>query len=61
MQKNHSSAHAGFTEIYATSNPPWDIGRPKEPFIEIADRLRVRCSMPDAARATRLYFFAARG
>jgi hypothetical protein len=26
--QNHPAAHAGFTKIYAETNPPWDIGKP---------------------------------
>lgn len=33
------SAQAGFTKIYAETNPPWDIGKPQPPFIAVADRI----------------------
>jgi 2-polyprenyl-3-methyl-5-hydroxy-6-metoxy-1,4-benzoquinol methylase len=39
MQKEATSVHAGFTEMY-TGNPPWDIGRPQAPFIEIAEQVK---------------------
>ncbi len=39
MQNEATSVQAGFTEMYA-GNPPWDIGRPQAPFIEIADQVK---------------------
>jgi SAM-dependent methyltransferase len=55
-----SSAQEGFVKMYA-DKPPWDIGRPKAPFIAIADQvtgpvLDAGCGTGD----TSLYF-AARG
>ena len=56
-----SSAHAGFTRIYAETNPPWDIGKPQSPFIAVADQvvgpvLDAGCGTGGAS-----LFFAARG
>lgn len=34
------SAQAGFTKIYAETNPPWDIGKPQPPFIAVADQIK---------------------
>ena len=39
MQNEATSVQAGFTEMYA-GNPPWDIGRPQAPFIEIAGQVK---------------------
>lgn len=39
MQNEASSVQAGFTEMYA-GNPPWDIGRPQSPFIEVAEQVK---------------------
>ncbi len=60
MQNQPSSALEGFTQIYA-GDPPWVIGRPKAPFIVVADQvtspvLDAGCGPGDTA-----VFFAARG
>ena len=39
MQNEATSFQAGFTEMYA-GNPPWDIGRPQAPFIEIGSQVK---------------------
>lgn len=40
LSKEPTSASAGFTEIYANGNPPWDIGKPQAPFVAIADQVK---------------------
>jgi SAM-dependent methyltransferase len=60
MENQPSSALEGFTQMYE-GNPPWDIGRPKGPFIAAADQvtspvLDAGCGTGDTA-----LFFAARG
>jgi SAM-dependent methyltransferase len=59
--QNHPSAHAGFTKIYAETNPPWDIGKPQPPFEAVADQ--VVSPVLDAGCGTggTSLFFAARG
>jgi SAM-dependent methyltransferase len=59
--QNHPSAHAGFTKIYAETNPPWDIGKPQPPFVAVADQ--VLSPVLDAGCGTggTSLFFAARG
>ena len=49
-----------FENIYA-SQPPWDIGRPQEAFIEVADQ--ITGSILDAGCGTgeTALFFASRG
>lgn len=39
MQNESTSVQAGFTEMYA-GNPPWDIGKPQAPFIEVAAQVK---------------------
>jgi SAM-dependent methyltransferase len=58
---NYPSAHAGFTKIYAETNPPWDIGKPQPPFVTIAEW--VVSPVLDAGCGTggTSLFFAARG
>jgi SAM-dependent methyltransferase len=59
--QNPPSAQAGFTEIYAKSNPPWDTGMPQPPFVAVADQ--VTSPLLDAGCGTggASVFFAARG
>jgi len=59
--QNEASALAGFTKIYAESNPPWDIGKPQPPFLAVADQ--VVSPVLDAGCGTggTSLFFAARG
>lgn len=59
--QNHPTAHAGFTKIYAESNPPWDTGKPQPPFIAVANKivspvLDAGCGTGNAA-----LYFAERG
>lgn len=37
--EHYESAQAGFTQIYAETNPPWDIGKPQPPFIAIENEI----------------------
>src|ERR1035437_10380513 len=55
------SALAGFTRIYAETNPPWDIGKPQPPFVAVADQ--VVSPVLDAGCGTlgTSLFFAGRG
>jgi SAM-dependent methyltransferase len=59
--QNEPSALAGFTRIYAETNPPWDIGKPQPPFVAVADQ--VVSPVLDAGCGTggTSIFFAARG
>jgi SAM-dependent methyltransferase len=59
--QNPPSAQAGFTEIYATSNPPWDTGLPQPPFVAVANQ--VASPLLDAGCGTggASVFFAVRG
>jgi SAM-dependent methyltransferase len=59
--RNTPSALAGFTRIYAETNPPWDIGKPQPPFVAVADQ--VVSPVLDAGCGTggTSLFFAARG
>ena len=58
---DREAAQKGFSEHYAEGNTPWDIGRPKPPFIAITDKvvepvLDAGCGTGDTS-----IFFAARG
>lgn len=59
--QNEPSALAGFTKIYAETNPPWDIGKPQPPFVVVADQ--VVSPVLDAGCGTggTSLFFASRG
>ena len=59
--QDEASTLAGFTRVYAETNPPWDIGKPQPPFIAVADQ--VVSPMLDAGCGTggTSVFFAARG
>jgi SAM-dependent methyltransferase len=59
--QDEPSALAGFTKIYAETNPPWDIGKPQPPFVAVADQ--VVSPVLDAGCGTggTSLFFAARG
>ncbi|GAA0532241.1 2-polyprenyl-3-methyl-5-hydroxy-6-metoxy-1,4-benzoquinol methylase [Rhizomicrobium palustre] len=37
--EQYESAQSGFTQIYAETNPPWDIGKPQPPFIAIENEI----------------------
>jgi SAM-dependent methyltransferase len=59
--QDEQSTLAGFTRIYAETNPPWDIGKPQPPFVAVADQ--VISPLLDAGCGTggTSLFFAARG
>ncbi|MFH1035910.1 MAG: class I SAM-dependent methyltransferase [Pseudomonadota bacterium] len=59
--QNEESALAGFSKIYAESNPPWDIDKPQSAFVAVADQ--VVSPVLDAGCGTGgpSLFFAARG
>ena len=59
--ENQPSALAGFTDIYAAGNPPWDIDQPQPPFIAIADRVKSPVLDSGCGKGTTSLFFAARG
>jgi SAM-dependent methyltransferase len=59
--QNHQSAHAGFTKIYAETNPPWDIGKPQPPFVAVADQLVSPVLDAGCGTGGTSLFFAARG
>ena len=52
MQDLPSSFHDGFTKMYDSATP-WDIGRPKAPFIAVADRIADPFSMRGAGPGIR--------
>jgi len=60
-QRREESAQAGFTKIYAETNPPWDTGKPQPPFIAAAGRIAgplLDCGCGTGGTAV---WFAARG
>ncbi len=58
--QDHSSAHVGFTKIYA-GNPPRDIGRPQAPFVAVADQVISPVLDAGCGTGNTALFFAARG
>lgn len=56
-----TSAQAGFTKIYADGNPPWEIGKPQPPFVEIADKVISPVLDSGCGTGNSALFFAARG
>jgi SAM-dependent methyltransferase len=59
--KNHESAQIGFTKIYADGNPPWEIGKPQPPFVEIADQVMSPVLDCGCGTGNTSLFFADRG
>jgi SAM-dependent methyltransferase len=59
--ENQPSALAGFTDIYAAGNPPWDIDKPQPPFIAIADQVMSPLLDSGCGKGTTSLFFAAKG
>ena len=55
------STLAGFTKIYAETNPPWDIGKPQPPFIAVADQIVSPVLDAGCGTGGTSLFFAARG
>jgi SAM-dependent methyltransferase len=60
MQNQPSSALEGFTQMYA-GNPPWDIGRPKAPFVTVADKITSPVLDAGCGTGDTSLFFASRG
>ncbi|MGB7787158.1 class I SAM-dependent methyltransferase, partial [Methanoregula sp.] len=60
MQDLPSSFRDGFTRVY-DSAAPWDIGRPKAPFIAIADRITGPILDSGCGTGDTTLYFAARG
>lgn len=60
MQKDPESVRAGFAEMY-TGNPPWEIGRPQPPFLEIADQVTGPLLDVGCGTGNTSLYFAARG
>jgi SAM-dependent methyltransferase len=59
--QNEESAQAGFTKIYAETNPPWDIGKPQPPFVAVADQIAGPVLDSGCGTGGTSLFFAARG
>jgi cyclopropane fatty-acyl-phospholipid synthase-like methyltransferase len=60
MQDTTSSFRDGFTKIYE-SPTPWDIGRPKAPFIAVADRIAGPVLDAGCGTGDTTLYFAAQG
>lgn len=58
---DEDSTLAGFTKIYAETNPPWDIGKPQPPFIAIADQINGPLLDCGCGTGGTSVYFAARG
>jgi SAM-dependent methyltransferase len=59
--QSEASAQAGFTKVYAESNPPWDIGKPQPPFVAAADQIAGPILDSGCGTGGTSLFFAARG
>jgi SAM-dependent methyltransferase len=46
------SGFSSFDELYAASQPPWDIGRPQQEFIQLAEAGAIQGSVLDAGCGT---------
>jgi SAM-dependent methyltransferase len=55
------SALAGFADIYAAGNPPWDIGKPQPPFVAVADQITSPVLDAGCGKGNTALFFAAKG
>ena len=60
MQNQPSSALEGFTQMYA-GNPPWEVGRPKAPFVAVADQVTSPVLDAGCGTGDTSLFFAALG
>jgi ubiquinone/menaquinone biosynthesis C-methylase UbiE len=58
---NPSSTQEGFTKIYSDGNPPWEIGKPQPPFVEIADKVESPVLDSGCGTGNTSLFFSARG
>jgi SAM-dependent methyltransferase len=59
--QDQTSAQAGFAKIYADSNPPWETGKPKPPFVAVADQVASPVLDAGCGTGDTSLFFAARG
>jgi SAM-dependent methyltransferase len=59
--QSEASAQAGFTKVYAESNPPWDIGKPQPPFVAAAGQIAGPILDSGCGTGGTSLFFAARG
>jgi SAM-dependent methyltransferase len=59
--RNEASAQAGFSKIYAETNPPWDIGKPQPCFVAAADQIVSPVLDAGCGTGGASLFFAARG
>jgi 2-polyprenyl-3-methyl-5-hydroxy-6-metoxy-1,4-benzoquinol methylase len=58
---NQPSAYDGFTKIYADGIPPWEIGKPQPPFIEVAEQVVSPVLDSGCGTGNTALFFASRG
>jgi len=55
------SARDGFTKIYAEGTPPWEIGKPQPPFIEVAEQVAGPVLDSGCGTGNTALYFASRG
>ena len=55
------SARDGFTKIYAEGIPPWEIGKPQPPFIEVAEQVASPVLDSGCGTGNTALYFASRG
>jgi SAM-dependent methyltransferase len=58
---NPRSTQEGFTKIYSDGNPPWEIGKPQPPFVEVADKVTGPVLDSGCGTGNTSLFFSARG
>jgi ubiquinone/menaquinone biosynthesis C-methylase UbiE len=58
---NPKSTREGFTKIYSDGNPPWEIGKPQPPFVEIADKVEGPVLDSGCGTGNTSLYFSARG
>lgn len=59
--QDHPSVKVGFTRIYAEGNPPWEIGKPQQPFVDVSDKVTGPVLDCGCGTGSTSLFFAARG